>query len=682
MRSRLAALGLTLCSLLVAGCTRAATQLVVEIDSDLPAVRLGCVRVEVSPRDDETDVSAQTFHVALDRTPHVEIPFSFGVTPPRDDDRARVEVSASAYRSEVCSTEAFDTARSFVTRRVRTGFLSGRALRLPMFLSTDCVGVVCAPTETCDLGRCVPVPEIDPNTLLTTSSTDDAGTRTRLPTFIPDRPEPGSEVVQGPAMNLHDTIYPVGVSVGTNVLIAGAITSDVTFGTRTIAAGSGTVFLAKLAADAGATPDWVVTLQPALGSFPVIRRVEPLPMGGYAFCGTASAPFDVDGRADPIGGGAAHFGFVGLIDAEGNLLPASIHTLDAIASMTAGTMSPHARCTDLVVSGGQLVATVRTWNASAPRVDSAMRATDGVFLDTAQNLLLYRISIAGGDLVVADPIVVGHAETTLSMDMLSFEGTPFYARAIVDTDDQLVVAAVADDLAHDGTTRTDPSATELSVRRIGATSWSRMGLVRTSPAVEVHLEALDTSPSFVWLAVTIQLGMMSRSDVTIPPLAPFTITEDGTYLVRLDARTGDGLGVTLVPENVDALFPEDNTGAATSEDNQLYGGWLTTTGRDEALYATASLDGDRFEDETLSVGAATFAQADPFLAIVGASNQPIASWQWSHAPEHSDWRLTHVAWIPAGFVVVSGYVESTGTETEPDRSWRRDRSFFEILRSR
>ncbi len=684
VRLRFVVVGLALASLFSASCTRSATQLLVEVDSDLPASRLGCVRVEVTRVDDASDLTTQTFHVALaDRTPHVAVPFSFGVTPPGGDVRARVELRASAYTRDACMTETFDTARPLVSRRVRTGFLPDRVLRLPIFLSADCVGIACAPTETCDLGLCVTVPDVDPGTLITTGPTDDAGPPARPPTFPADRPAPQIEVAQGPDDNIHDAIYPVGVSDG-HVLIAGSAANDrdLVFGSRTVAAGEGVVFMAKLPTDSGGTPEWLVTLTPAVGSLPTIRRIEHLPSGAYAFCGTANAPFEVAGRMGSIAGSAAHFAFVGLIDAEGNLLPGSIHTLDALDVEPPDMLSPHARCTDLVVSSGQLVATVRTWNARAPRVDSMERATDGNFIVDAQNLLLYRITATPTDLVVQDPIVVGHAATTASMTIAGFEGTPFFARPIVDAAGDLVLAAVANDLTHDGTTRTDPSVTELSVRRIGPTSWSRMGVVRSAPAIEVHLEALETSPSFVWLAVTLRLGAETSSDITVPPLAPFTITRSGTYLVRLDARTGEGLGVTAVPHNVDALFPEDDTGAATSEDNLLYTGWLATTGRDEALWATATENGQLFDTRTLTVTADMLPQTDPFVGIVDATGAPIAGWQWTHAPEHSDWRLTHVAWIPTGFVVVSGYVESTGTVGALDDNWRRERSFFEILRVR
>jgi hypothetical protein len=666
---------LALSASLAGGCTRRATQLLVEVGSDLPASRLSCVHVEVSPLDDPSDVTSATFHVALaDREPHVQVPFSFGVTPPGGQISRRVEVRARAHGLDACSSETFSDT-GFVERRVRTGWLADQALRLPIFLSADCLGITCSEAETCDAGRCVPVPDVDPGNLVITTPMDDAGVSTPSSTFAATRPMPVLEVARGPTLNLHDALYPVGASGGDRVLVAGALTADVVLGATRVPAGDGIVFLASLPTTPGASPDWVATLDPAVDTYPVIERAITMPNGDVVLCGTASAPFVVEGRT--FAGGAAHHAFVGAIGPDGRPRPDSFHSLDADPSTTMGTASPQARCVDLALaSATELVAAVRTWNAASPRVDSGTRATRGVFLDTAQNLLLYRVASADGGLAVSDPIVVGHHATTMSMDALGFAGASF---AVETLEDATVLAAEADDLAHDGTARTSTGPVEVRVRRVG--SWLLDPLVRTSPVIESHLEALALSPTYAWVAVTIQLDAMPRANVAFGSLAPFEVTRDATYLVRIDLASGDVVGSTVLPEDLSAAF-EDNTGAATSEDNQLYGGAFATTGRDEALYATAAIAGDHFGDTTLDVTGSPIAQADPFLGIVGADGAPLAAWQWTDSPEHADWRLTHVTWIPSGFVAVAGYVESTGTESSPDRAWRRERSFFEILPAR
>lgn len=665
---------LALSASLGVGCTRRATQLLVEVGSDLPASRLACVHVRVSPLDDPSDVTSATFHVALaDREPHVQLPFSFGVTPPGGQISRRVEVRATAHGLEACSSETFGEA-GFVERRVRTGWLADQALRLPIFLSADCLGVACAEDETCDTGRCVPVPDVDPGDLVITTRTDDAGVAPAS-TFVADRPAPVVAVTNGPAINLHDALYPVGVSGGDRVLVAGAITMDAMLGATRVAAGDGLVFVASLPAAAGASPDWVATLDPAPDTFPVIERAIALPDGGTLLCGTASASFVVGTRT--VAGGANHFGFVGALGPDGVPRPDSFHTLDAEPSPTMGTASPQARCVDLALtSETELVAAVRTWNAASARVDGAPRASRGTFLDTAQNLLLYRVASTGGGLEVSDPIVVAHRDTTLSMDMLGFAGAAF---AVETLEGVTVLAAEADDLAHDGTARTSTGPVDVRVRRVG--SWLLDPLVRTSPVIESHLEALALSPTYAWVAVTIQLGAMPLTNVAFGSLAPFEVTRDATYLVRIDLVAGLVVGATVLPEDLSSAF-EDDTGASLSEDNLLYGGAFATTGRDEALYATVAIEGDHLGDATLRVTGSPLAQADPFLGIVGGDGAPIAGWQWTDSPEHADWRLTHVTWIPAGFVVVAGYVESTGTESSPDRAWRREGSFFEILPAR
>ena len=668
-------LALALTASLGVGCTRRATQLLVEVGSDLPASRLACVHVRVSPLDDPSDVTSATFHLALaDREPHVTVPFSFAVTPPGGDLGRRVEVRASAHGLDACTDESFaDTG--FVERRVRTGWLAEQALRLPIFLSADCLGVTCGDSETCDVGRCVPVPDVDPGDLTVTTREDDAGVAAPTPTFAAARPAPTLDVENGPGVNLHDAIYPVGVLGGDRLIVAGALSLDATLGATTIPAGDGVVFVASLPTTGGASPEWVARLEPAPDTYPVIERAIALADGRVVICGTASAPFVVETRT--LGGGAAHFAFIGAIDPAGRALPDSFHTIDADPSTTMDTPSPQVRCVDLALaSETELVAAVRTWNAASPRVDGATRTSRGTFLDTAQNLLLYRVASTGGGLEVSDPIVVAHHDTTLSMDMLGFAGAAF---AVETLDGVTVLAAEADDLAHEGTARSSTGPVGVRVRRVG--SWLLDPLVRTSPVIESHLEALALSPTYAWVAVTIQLDAMPRANVAFGSLAPFEVTRDATYLVRIDLVSGLVVGATVLPEDLSAAF-EDNTGAALSEDNLLYGGAFATTGRDEALYATVAIEGDHLGDATLRVTGSPLAQADPFLGIVGADGAPIAGWQWTDSPEHADWRLTHVTWIPSGFVAVAGYVESTGSESAPDRAWRRERSFFEILPAR
>lgn len=141
------------CAALAASCTRPATQLVVVVSSDIAA--LDAVHVTVAPTD------AMPGHVPSDATfelgsAHV-LPLSFGVTPPGGEARRRVEIVVEG-RGPGAS----------VTRRVRTGFLEGQSLALPVFLADSCRGVECSgmgPDYSCDRGVCVVV-DVAPESLV------------------------------------------------------------------------------------------------------------------------------------------------------------------------------------------------------------------------------------------------------------------------------------------------------------------------------------------------------------------------------------------------------------------------------------------------------------------------------------------------------------------------------------
>lgn len=138
-----------------AGCTRPATQLVVVVSSDLSVpADVVSVRAHVRPLDAPSEAGGvRTF--ALDGEGTLELPFSFGAVPPGGDPTRRVEISVDA----LDATEAV-----VVTRLVRTGFLPGQALRLPVFLAAGCRGRVCGPDLVCDRGECVS-PDLPPESL-------------------------------------------------------------------------------------------------------------------------------------------------------------------------------------------------------------------------------------------------------------------------------------------------------------------------------------------------------------------------------------------------------------------------------------------------------------------------------------------------------------------------------------
>ncbi len=157
-------LTLSLSLVLGVGCTRPATQLVVVVESDLPPSQLRCVVVEAGPV-----VAGAAFEATTERLyfvedpglPAVRLPFSFGVAPPGNDARTRVEIRASALSD--CTDPSSAAART-VTRTVRTGFLPEQSLVLPVFLGAACLSTTCPEELTCIDGVCGD-PDVDPDAL-------------------------------------------------------------------------------------------------------------------------------------------------------------------------------------------------------------------------------------------------------------------------------------------------------------------------------------------------------------------------------------------------------------------------------------------------------------------------------------------------------------------------------------
>jgi hypothetical protein len=139
------------CAAALACSPRAATQLVVVVDSDyVPVVEL----TEVTVRTAETtgtEIDRRSVRVGTDAS----IPFSFAVVPRGGDASRRVVL-------EVTGRIA---GGPNVVRRVETGFVAGEARLLRVHLSRACsMPVTCPADEECERGRCVPI-AIDPGTL-------------------------------------------------------------------------------------------------------------------------------------------------------------------------------------------------------------------------------------------------------------------------------------------------------------------------------------------------------------------------------------------------------------------------------------------------------------------------------------------------------------------------------------
>jgi hypothetical protein len=135
------------------GCTRAATEVRVEIQTDLTVEELDAYRIRV--RSDVTDSLEGPFSR---RDPGHDLPNSFTIVPKNGDLMHTVTVAVDGLsngRVTVTSTHAF------------AGFVRDRVVHLCMFLGRACVHSACKGEQTCGATGCEPIAaattdEVDP----------------------------------------------------------------------------------------------------------------------------------------------------------------------------------------------------------------------------------------------------------------------------------------------------------------------------------------------------------------------------------------------------------------------------------------------------------------------------------------------------------------------------------------
>lgn len=127
----------------LAGCTRARTQLVVAVDTDLPwgpGEVLRSVQLTVRSNDPEGQLRDRRV-VQLGAA--VPLPASFGVVPLEDDASRRVWIEVRGCGERGCE-------QPLVTRVAYVGFVEGQTLLLRLTLAGVCQGRECTdPTQTC-----------------------------------------------------------------------------------------------------------------------------------------------------------------------------------------------------------------------------------------------------------------------------------------------------------------------------------------------------------------------------------------------------------------------------------------------------------------------------------------------------------------------------------------------------
>lgn len=160
---------------LPASCRSARTQIVVVVDTDYAVpTRVGALRLRIADPRDGTPViqpivlKGQSATGCTDTRSAARfcVPLSFLLVPAANrSGNAPAEVTIDA----VSGDDPINGA-TLVSRSARLAFAPGQTLRLPMFLSRDCEGIVCPSDFTCSEGaRCVPIDrppgvvQLDPN---------------------------------------------------------------------------------------------------------------------------------------------------------------------------------------------------------------------------------------------------------------------------------------------------------------------------------------------------------------------------------------------------------------------------------------------------------------------------------------------------------------------------------------
>lgn len=344
MRSAGSALLLSATLALVPGCPEPVTQLSVIVRSDLDPADLADLDVEVRPGEPFAAEPTATHTFVIGATEgEVTLPFSFGVTPRGGDPAAHVELRFTAHGSGGGET---------LVRTLRTGFVRGRTLAVPVFLSRLCRDrPPCTPPLTCgDDGTCVsadvPVESLRPvdpgHELEDAGPGPDAGgvaglpppamrevqtltTSVTAPTFVAPTPD-ADEVVVG--------VWAPGGGAAGGVL--GAAGTDQQGSVVVRAGRGGTVRWTRAFVAPGTSTGRVAQGVLAAGSVFVCGEIEGTmtPEGGTALV----APDD--GTA----GDRDDAAFVARLDA-------ATGAIDWAALVTAG---PNVACVDLAASGSTL----------------------------------------------------------------------------------------------------------------------------------------------------------------------------------------------------------------------------------------------------------------------------------------------------------------------------------------
>lgn len=642
----------------LAACVRPTTQLVAVVDSDL-GDEPRCLRVESGPVAEGGFEARRVDVIRLGGADMLTIPLSFGVTPPDGDPSARVEIVTSAY-ADCGRADEGDPTGVLVSRRVRTGFLRGQTLRLPVFLGTRCRAPACDDDgdgvedegRSCDpdTGLCADVGYVDPSTLERVEpGSEIAGSRDAGPTRADAGPVDAFDPVDaGPPITGFGTrpiaptglapradtgrasrVYPVGPAGVDGVIVGGTTDESVMIGDATLPGDA--FFVARVAASGDTS--WTATSSPA----PFRATVESAVTIGadVLVCTTLQGgSITMDGVTVTVASAAG----VALLrfDAATGTLEAG-RAIELNGASTFGFV----RCGGIAEVGGTPRVTLygtqngggSTWmGLLVDRVDATLTGSVAASADRAS--VSFEIDDFAGAMTLARGVIVATNTTSIASDGA---GGAYYV-ADTGTFDLAGLAGASSSFGTVVIQRVDSS---------GASRWA-MPMRITGPTSGYLSAQIATAGDEAWVWALAQATSASTR-ISVPGSGG-TISRmgaSGSTLVvagRLDPAAG-----VVVGDVVD--LPSGATGIAVDPVGNAYVAGHLAAGETPPIAMTTPVVGSE----------------DPFLASFGPDRALRGVWQWSDGSE-DEWGFRRVLWVN-GALVVNGYIHEGGLSSVDDESF-------------
>lgn len=650
-------LGLVVALLLVSSsCTRAFTQLVPVVQSDLAPSQIRCVVAEAGPvavgGPFVATSSPRVFYVGAEGEPRVTLPFSFGLTPPGGDWRARVELRVSALSA--CN----DLESRTVSRSVRSGFLPDQSLALPIRLAASCAGVVCDEGLTCDEGTCVAIPVVDPASLAPVTPGMELGLDGGAPRAEDAAPDGGGNDPVGPG-TLSRVLTPMWAASGGALFefpgsfsLIGLADDDVVVGGRTNVAGTfagasveaSRVVIARLRPDGSlrwarslTTPASDLALQSYRAASAVLVRTAAAPR--LYVCGTVGR----EGLSDPETGRSWRARGISSLTTDTWIasLDPETGTLGRVVTLTARSDGEEVDtfCKLTSTTGRDVVAALALFNAPTANVDAITWDEGTLPLEGGP----YRPNF--GVLVDLDPRFDAPAADTLATRVLPLPGA---AELFLAPDGAAGLVLAASGFTEPGpplattTPATSPTAVIARMAPDGSISW-RNRVVGDRAHATVSGLAVSAGRAV--------LSIRSSPSMTTGPYG-LTVGTDGSREPLDWADGADERAVTMLSLDL-------ATGAVASRGAILDAMWVRVTASDASGDVLAL--GPLFSGEDVGFGRYTASgTSDMVLLRLGADLSLRWHVEWTSDAATGD-ELSSARIAPSGAAYVAGATALGGT---------------------